>query len=84
MAPVDPAPGDPSPGRVPPPEGGQGGDDGQGADDGQGGGPSPLLMLVMVAVLVVGGYWLAMKLKDMASIQDCVMSGRTNCAPISR
>jgi hypothetical protein len=46
-------------------------------------GPSPLVMLVMTVLLVVGGYFLAMKLKDMARLQDCVMSGRTNCAPVS-
>jgi hypothetical protein len=29
------------------------------------------------------GYFLAIKLRDMGRIQDCVMSGRTNCAPVS-
>lgn len=40
-------------------------------------------MLVVAVVVVVGGYFLAVKLKDMARMQDCVMSGRTNCAPIA-
>lgn len=40
-------------------------------------------MLVAAVVLVVGGYFLAVKLKEMAQIQDCAMSGRTNCAPIA-
>jgi hypothetical protein len=46
-------------------------------------GPSALVILGMTVLLVVGGYFLAMKLKDMARLQDCVMSGRTNCAPIA-
>lgn len=46
-------------------------------------GPSALVMLVVTVLLVVGGYFLAIKLKDMARLQDCVMSGRTNCAPIT-
>jgi hypothetical protein len=45
-------------------------------------GPSPLVMLAVVVALVVGGYFLAVKLKEMGRIQDCAMSGRTNCAPV--
>jgi hypothetical protein len=40
-------------------------------------------MFVVAALVVVGGYFLAVKLKEMAQLQDCVMSGRTNCAPIA-
>ncbi len=47
-------------------------------------GPSPLVLLLVVAVLVVGGYFLAVKLRDVGRLQDCLMQGRTNCAPISR
>ena len=46
------------------------------------GGPSPLVMPAVVVVLIVGGYFLAVKLKTMSQMQDCVMSGRTNCAAI--
>jgi hypothetical protein len=47
------------------------------------GAPSPGTLLI-AAVLVIGlGYFLSMKLRDMGRIQDCAMSGRTNCAPIS-
>jgi len=46
------------------------------------GGPSPLVLLVVAAGLVAGGYYLSVKLRDMARLQDCVMSGRTNCAPV--
>jgi hypothetical protein len=38
--------------------------------------------LVVVIVLVVGGLFLVHVLQNMSRIQDCAMSGRTNCAPI--
>jgi hypothetical protein len=38
--------------------------------------------LVVVIVLVVGGLLLIRVLQTMSRIQDCAMSGRTNCAPI--
>lgn len=38
--------------------------------------------LVVVIVLVVGGLLLVRVLQNMSRIQDCAMSGRTNCAPI--
>jgi len=43
---------------------------------------SPLLVLVLIALLVVGGWFLANKLASLARVQDCVLSGRHNCAPI--
>ncbi|HXP96659.1 MAG TPA: hypothetical protein VN809_08105 [Telmatospirillum sp.] len=46
-------------------------------------GPSALVMLAVTVLLVVGGYFLAVKLKEMGRLQDCVMSGRTNCAPVA-
>jgi hypothetical protein len=36
----------------------------------------------VVLLLIVGGLVLAHLLRDDAQVQDCVMSGRTNCAPI--
>lgn len=51
-------------------------------DEGRSEGPSALVMLVVAVLLVGGGYLLSMKLADMSRLQDCVMSGRTNCAPI--
>jgi hypothetical protein len=33
-------------------------------------------------MLVLGGLFLVYKLKAMSELQDCVMQGRTNCAPI--
>jgi hypothetical protein len=42
-----------------------------------------LAALVLIAVLLAAGLFLAQKLREMSALQDCVMSGRTNCAPIS-
>jgi hypothetical protein len=36
----------------------------------------------LVLLLIVGGLVLAHVLRNTAQVQDCVMSGRTNCAPI--
>jgi hypothetical protein len=41
------------------------------------------LMLLLVLLLVVGGVVLVRVLRNMSAIQDCAMSGRTNCAPIA-
>ena len=38
--------------------------------------------LIVCLVLVLGGLFLVYKLKEMSALQDCVMEGRTNCAPI--
>ena len=46
-------------------------------------GPSARTLLIAAIVLVVVGYFLTTKLREMIAIQDCVASGRTNCAPIS-
>jgi hypothetical protein len=34
-------------------------------------------------LLIVGGFFLARALHGSAQVQDCVLSGRTNCAPDS-
>jgi hypothetical protein len=41
-------------------------------------------MVAVVAVVLLGaiGWFLAHELTRSARLQDCVMSGRTNCAPI--
>jgi hypothetical protein len=41
-----------------------------------------LIGLAVLCALVVGGLVLAHALRSSARIQDCVMSGRTNCAPL--
>ncbi|HXQ42417.1 MAG TPA: hypothetical protein VN821_14200 [Candidatus Udaeobacter sp.] len=38
--------------------------------------------LVFVLALVVAGLFLARELRGVSQLQDCVMAGRTNCAPI--
>jgi hypothetical protein len=40
------------------------------------------LVLGAFAIALVGGYFLVMKLVDMSRTEDCLMSGRRNCAPI--
>jgi hypothetical protein len=37
------------------------------------------IALVVIALLVLGGIWLANVLGSVSRLQDCVMSGRTNC-----
>ena len=41
-----------------------------------------LIGLGVVLVLVVVGWVVTHVLRNTARVQDCVMSGRTNCAPI--
>ncbi len=41
-----------------------------------------LIGLLLVVLFVVTGLALARVLKNVSRLQDCVMSGRTNCAPI--
>ena len=41
-----------------------------------------LVALLLVAALAVGGLWLTQHLAAVGRLQDCVMSGRTNCAPL--
>ena len=40
--------------------------------------------LVVVLVLVLGCWFLTQGLRKNSNIQDCVASGRTNCAPINQ
>jgi hypothetical protein len=42
-----------------------------------------LMALVLAAVLVLVGWLLVRKLGETTRIEDCLMSGRTNCAPIA-
>ncbi|HVW69886.1 MAG TPA: hypothetical protein VHB68_12985 [Steroidobacteraceae bacterium] len=41
-----------------------------------------LIGLGVVLALIIVGLLLARELRSTARLQDCVMSGRTNCAPI--
>ncbi len=38
--------------------------------------------LAVAAVLILLGWFLIQELGSASRLQDCVMSGRTNCAPI--
>jgi hypothetical protein len=38
--------------------------------------------LAVVMLLVVAGYFLVTALRQNADLEDCLMSGRRNCAPI--
>ena len=41
-----------------------------------------LAALAFTIVLALAGVWLAMQIADMRKNQDCLLSGRRNCAPI--
>lgn len=51
-------------------------------EPGGGGRRGAVAGLVIVVVLLVVGLWLARELGSAGRIQDCVMSGRSNCQPI--
>jgi hypothetical protein len=42
-----------------------------------------VIIVVFLVVLVGGGIWLANSIVSMRKNQDCVLSGRKNCADIS-
>jgi hypothetical protein len=41
-----------------------------------------LLAFAVLAIIVACGIWLTSTMSEMRRNQDCVLSGRTNCAPI--
>jgi hypothetical protein len=54
-------------------------------DDEDGGSGFPLRALVglgLAVVLILGVLFVMQQLRHAAAIQDCVASGRSNCAPI--
>jgi hypothetical protein len=42
----------------------------------------PLIALAVVVLLSVVGWLVVARLMEMSRLQDCVMSGRKNCAPV--
>jgi hypothetical protein len=42
----------------------------------------PLYALAFLVVLAIGGWLLISHLMDASKMQDCIMAGRHNCAPI--
>ena len=55
---------------------------GDGDDEGTGN-RGTLVALGVLVLLVLGGLWLTHVLGNAGSVQDCLASGRTNCAPVS-
>jgi hypothetical protein len=52
-------------------------------DPGDDGSRRPAVIgLIVVLALVVVGYFLVSALRQNANLEDCLMSGRKNCAPI--
>jgi len=41
-----------------------------------------LLALALILLLVLGGLYLFYAISDESERQDCMMQGRTNCAPV--
>ena len=51
-------------------------------DEGDGARRGPLIALGAVVALLVVGWLLARALYDSSRLEDCLLSGRTNCAPV--
>ena len=51
-------------------------------DDGGGNRRGALIGLLITALIVVAGYWLMTELRNQGKMEDCLMSGRSNCAPL--
>ncbi len=43
----------------------------------------PLVGLLVIIALGVGVWFIVQQLRQSAALQDCLASGRTNCAPIN-
>jgi len=41
-----------------------------------------VVTMVIIAIAIIGAIYMVNRLRQTSAIQDCVMSGRTNCAPI--
>ena len=41
-----------------------------------------LIDAVSIALLVIAGYYLMTVLREQGKMEDCLMSGRSNCAPL--
>jgi len=48
----------------------------------EGSGRQLIAACIVVVALVLAGLWLSGALRRDAGVQDCVMSGRSNCAPV--
>ena len=66
------------PGDMKAPE--EGGNHDQGSGDGSR--RAAVIGLILVLALVAIGYFLVNALRNESNLEDCLMSGRTNCAPL--
>jgi len=57
-------------------------DSGEAADPDRARGPLGWVSLLVVAALVLCGWFVLRQLQADSKMQDCIMSGRKNCAPI--
>ena len=51
-------------------------------DDGGGNRRGAVIGLIVAALLVIAGYYLTNALRNQGKMEDCLMSGRSNCAPL--
>jgi hypothetical protein len=42
-----------------------------------------MVAIVAIVILGIAGWWISTELRHASNIQDCVMQGRRNCAPVS-
>jgi hypothetical protein len=56
-------------------------DNGHDDDDG-GSRRGAVIGLVITGLIVVAGYFLMNALRNEGKVEDCLMSGRSNCAPL--
>lgn len=55
---------------------------GLGDHDGEARRTAALMGFVVILVLAIAGVVLVRELRNKAALEDCLMSGRSNCAPI--
>jgi hypothetical protein len=51
-------------------------------DDGEQRRSAALIGLIIILVLAIAGVVIVRELREKSRLEDCLMSGRTNCAPI--
>jgi hypothetical protein len=44
--------------------------------------PFGLVPVLIILALIAVGFFVAFRLHEVSTLQDCVMSGRKNCAPV--
>lgn len=59
-------------------------EDPDGGRNGGGGARRAVALAVLLAALLGAGLWLSGTLRQTATVQDCLMAGRGNCAPLGQ